>query len=109
MFYKIYGITFQGVKAFLAGTSNCKKKLIKIKSYGENGDKQTFFVIPSTHASLILEAVAGEIRLKFGVKPSSFRAAPIASFIAKNIDEAKNNGGSPTKKLQKFNQSYLKW
>lgn len=57
----------------------------------------------STHASLILDAVAGDVRLTFGLKPSSCLAAPIASFMAKNTVEAKNNGGSPTEKLKIIN------
>jgi hypothetical protein len=41
-------------------------------------------------------AVAGESNLKYPSSLISLRAFLIASFIAKNTDEAKKSGGSPT-------------
>ena len=48
------------------------------------------------HAIRIRAEVAGESNLKYPLIFISFRAALIASFIAKKTDEAKNRGGSPT-------------
>lgn len=50
----------------------------------------------SWHAIRILAALAGEIKLKLSSTPSSRRAALMASLMANRIDDAKNNGGSPT-------------
>lgn len=50
----------------------------------------------SEQAVLILDAVAGASSGKSGFAPFSRRDDLIASLIAKNTDEAKNNGGSPT-------------
>ena len=50
----------------------------------------------SSHAMRIRSAVAGESNRKLPTRPDSFRAYPIASWIAKKTEEAKNNGGSPT-------------
>lgn len=51
---------------------------------------------PSKQAIRILSEVAGELNSNFKLRFRSFRAEIIASFMAKNIVEAKNNGGSPT-------------
>lgn len=56
----------------------------------------TFLVIWSSQAMRIRAEVAGDSKVKSGEAPASTRAAAIASFIAKNIELAKNNGGSPT-------------
>lgn len=48
------------------------------------------------HASRIRAAVAGASSLKYPSIFISLRAALIASLIAKNADDAKNSGGSPT-------------
>ena len=48
-------------------------------------------------------AVAGESSLNGDVIFMSFRAALIASLMAKNADDARNRGGSPTAlKYRKF-------
>lgn len=56
----------------------------------------TFFVNRSWHAIRIRADVAGDIKLNFSERPSSLRASLIASLMANKMDEAKNNGGSPT-------------
>ena len=56
----------------------------------------TFCVNWSRQAILIFSTVAGESSWKNVVCPLSLLAALIASFMAKNTDAAKNNGGSPT-------------
>lgn len=59
-------------------------------------NKLTLLVMWSSQAILILAEVAGEFQLNHPLNPASFRAAFTASLIAKNIEYAKNKGGSPT-------------
>ena len=56
----------------------------------------TCWVNSSLQANRIRSAVAGESNRKFPIRPDSFRAYPIESWIAKKTEEAKNSGGSPT-------------
>ena len=56
----------------------------------------TFLVKLSMHAIRIRAEVAGESSLKYPLTFISSLAAIIASFIAKNMEHAKNSGGSPT-------------
>jgi hypothetical protein len=70
-----------GVKA---ASSNCVKHIL------------TLAVISSSQAIRIQAAVAGESSLNIPFSPLSILAAVMASFIAKNTDEARKRGGSPT-------------
>lgn len=50
----------------------------------------------SSQAIRMRAEVAGASKRNSKDTPASARAAFIASFIAKNADDARNNGGSPT-------------
>lgn len=50
----------------------------------------------SSQDILILWAVAGELSGNVVLRPLSKRAAAMADFIAKNTEEPKKTGGSPT-------------
>jgi len=96
----IYGIMFHC--CFKSGSSIYKMKYIyllvclKIIKFGINWYYNTFIVKLSIHALRIRATVAGASSLKWPWIFISLRAALIASLIAKNADDAKNNGGSPT-------------
>lgn len=57
---------------------------------------RTMWVNWSSQAILILWAVAGELSGNTALSPLSERAAAMADFIAKNTEEPKKTGASPT-------------
>lgn len=78
-----------------SGFSTYKRKLMIYRNFTQK-QTNTFEVILSRQAILILAAVAGASNLKVSVTPLSNLAAFIASLTAKNTELDKNSGGSPT-------------
>ena len=66
-----------------------------VKSW-QSTNSLTWSVRVSAQDIRILSGVHGESSLKPTSLPASFLAAWMADFMAKNTDEERNNGGSPT-------------